>query len=513
MKVFKILFLVLLLWIGFIDLSYSQPNHHGDTDLMNHTTNTITIWIMYDKNAKEGMERAIEAFKETTDNDINIRCRILAWEEAKNIFRNSGTFNKEIQRTGGIFPDIIQVPSTWALHFAAEGILYDLTNEEWIDREFYDSHMWQTSTCQMNDNIYAMPWFLDVRALYYRKDVFRKIGLDEQGSDLKTWDSFIKVCNRIKRDKCKADERIIPETGKQVFLIDEKGGKRISPLAISGFVNMGWNIIHNIIAPHYWGRTNEEIPSLKNENWRENLLETLKPDIKFCHKVANYVPSSDFNRTEIEIQDDFVKGLYAMSFSGTYLISNLKEYYGSNWAKYFGVVHIPTPTTKNGSKLWTSTFCGGSYLGIVNTPCPNPRALEFVKFLSTNENAQILYTSFISQLPALILSQDATANLRRDNPYLPIFLNRKTWKIYPADSAWFKFEEEFKSVIKKEIKPSVQDLVNLIRSFICKFINWISSIIFLAIIAIFQEKIKRSILAFLETLKRLGTRKKEVNNE
>ena len=76
---------------------------------------------------------------------------------------------------------------------------------------------------------YAAPWFIDTRALFYRKDVCEAAGVDPS-VDFDTWDSY-----KVALGKMKGIE------------ID---GVSITPLGMPG--KNDWNVIHNY-APWIWG--------------------------------------------------------------------------------------------------------------------------------------------------------------------------------------------------------------------------------------------------------------------
>jgi len=414
---------------------------------------SITIWVMYENNIKKALDEVIRLFR-VDNSDITVKYIIIPWENAYDIFRNETKLKDEIQSNKNP-PDIIQVPSTWASHFIHEGFLLELTNNQWIDRKLYFDDAWET--CIDRDIVYALPWFIDVRVLYYRKDILKEIGCSKD--DLITWESFENVCNKIKDRNIKLGIQVIPTTGEKVFLPSSniKSEKNIMPLGIEAFSELGWNTIHNIIAPHYWSKRGGREIDINDAIEEGNVIvpPSFQEDVDFYIKLVTKYSLVDKKRSHDEIQDNFVNGLYAMYFFGPSLISKLKQKWGEQWTDYFGIAEIPQ------MKIGHFTFIGGGHLGIYRDSPSKSEALKFIKFLSTNQTAQLTYSTYISQIPAL-------KNLRDKSNYNEAFLHVSTWKKYPHNKIWFIIEEKLP---KKIVKESRTGLIERALKKVIKFLK------------------------------------------
>ncbi len=153
-----------------------------------------------------------------------------------------------------------------------------------------------------------------------------------------------------------------------------------------------------------------------------------------------------------EVQDGFVKGLYAMHFSGPFLRNELKQRWGNEWDRYFGISQIPGHYT----------FVGGSHLGIYRNSSSIPEALEFLRFLTTDQKAQTKYASIISQLPALGLALQGLQN----TPGCDVFLHFPTWRTYPFHHRWFEIEREPPGKINGGIRGRIIEIIIHIISFL-----------------------------------------------
>ncbi|GAB4318031.1 ABC transporter substrate-binding protein [Pseudothermotoga elfii] len=98
-------------------------------------------------------------------------------------------------------PDVVNLNTTWAIDFAAQGALRpldDLINHE--DKELYWEKLWKATV--LNGNSYAFPWYASIPILMYNRDMFERAGLDPDNPP-KTWDEVFEY-SRIIRAKLDA---------------------------------------------------------------------------------------------------------------------------------------------------------------------------------------------------------------------------------------------------------------------------------------------------------------------
>ena len=97
--------------------------------------------------------------------------------------------------------------------------------------------MWQTTQLQGTDGTYAVPWFTEARAIYYRKDVLKKAGIDP-ATAFTDVNAFQQTLQTIK-DK--------------VPTID---GKPISPFGMPG--KKAFDLVHHVM-PFVWDNGGAEL--------------------------------------------------------------------------------------------------------------------------------------------------------------------------------------------------------------------------------------------------------------
>lgn len=98
---------------------------------------------------------------------------------------------------GDAMPDIFQLGSTWVPEFVALGALIDLgpnlADSRLIDeRQFFSGIM---NANIIDDTIYGVPWYVDTRVLFYRKDLLERAGFSQPP---RTWSQWKEAMRRIK---------------------------------------------------------------------------------------------------------------------------------------------------------------------------------------------------------------------------------------------------------------------------------------------------------------------------
>ena len=92
---------------------------------------------------------------------------------------------------GGETPDVSQMGTTWMGEFAATGALEEVPDS--IDMEsFFEG---ARNTAIIDDKPMGVPWYVETRLLYYRKDIADKAGITEPP---KTWDELKEMATALK---------------------------------------------------------------------------------------------------------------------------------------------------------------------------------------------------------------------------------------------------------------------------------------------------------------------------
>lgn len=99
--------------------------------------------------------------------------------------------------SGGL-PDICQLGNTWIPEFAQLGALVPLQAHvdasRVVDRRDYFDGIWNTNL--VDGQLVGVPWYVDTRLLFYRKDLLRAAGVT---APPRTWDEFRAALAAVKR--------------------------------------------------------------------------------------------------------------------------------------------------------------------------------------------------------------------------------------------------------------------------------------------------------------------------
>jgi ABC-type glycerol-3-phosphate transport system substrate-binding protein len=98
----------------------------------------------------------------------------------------------ETMFSGGVFPDVVYIPTLWSKRHAAMGHAYDLTNalpKELIG-DYFDGPL---AAVTYNGRVIGLPYTTDCLDLFYNKEMIQKAGIQMPASEAQawTWEQFI----------------------------------------------------------------------------------------------------------------------------------------------------------------------------------------------------------------------------------------------------------------------------------------------------------------------------------
>lgn len=98
---------------------------------------------------------------------------------------------------GGTLPDVIQLGNTWVPEFAALGALERLESYcevSGLDTTTCFPGVWDTNVIE--GELYGVPWYVDTRIVFYRRDLLARAGYPEMPG---SWDEWRRAMEAIKR--------------------------------------------------------------------------------------------------------------------------------------------------------------------------------------------------------------------------------------------------------------------------------------------------------------------------
>lgn len=257
---------------------------------------------------------------------------------------------------GGIPPDVSQMGTTWMAEFAAMGALDALderaaTSPTANPEAFFPGSL---HTCEVDGRLYGIPWYVDTRVLFYRKDLLAAVGFSHPPT---TWEEMKTVATRLSRQKT--------TDGKKAYGIS-LGSRGWTDLLMAVWQNGGDPL-----------RPSETAYFEAMLYYRSFFQEGLTPSKEGA---------------DVDIYHAFRTGYLPMFVSGPWMVElvgkELPELNG-RW----GVSLLP------GKKTRTS-FVGGSNLVVYKDSKKKDLAFKFLEFLSDPKN-QVEWMRITTDLPSV----------------------------------------------------------------------------------------------------------------
>ncbi len=96
---------------------------------------------------------------------------------------------------GEALPDLAQLGNTWVPEFVALNALQPLDDRlqasAVVQRDDYFSGIWQTNVVEGRS--YGVPWYVDTRLLFYRRDLLAALGFDHAPRDWAEWRTMMRA--------------------------------------------------------------------------------------------------------------------------------------------------------------------------------------------------------------------------------------------------------------------------------------------------------------------------------
>uniref|UniRef100_A0A832DEJ6 Extracellular solute-binding protein n=1 Tax=Ignavibacterium album TaxID=591197 RepID=A0A832DEJ6_9BACT len=155
---------------------------------------TIKFWAMGSE--AEQVSKILPEFEKKYPN-IKVKVQQIPWTAAQEklitAFASDNT------------PDICQLGNTWIPQFASLNAIISLdkfiARSEIVKPGKFFSGIWETNIIE--NKVYGIPWYVDTRLMFYRKDVFERAGFKNPP---KNWDELYTLCVRIKETQKTKDK-------------------------------------------------------------------------------------------------------------------------------------------------------------------------------------------------------------------------------------------------------------------------------------------------------------------
>ena len=322
-------------------------------------------------------------------------------------------------------PDVIEYGNTDTAGYVKDGGLADVTKEftGWSEAKHTDPTAKQSVT--VDGKIYGAPYFVGVRALYYRTDVFKELGLDVP----KTQGELISTAKRIRQ--AKPDLYGLAVGGAYTYgampfiwsnggeLAGGKGGSYVSAID-SQAAQKGIKAYTSLFG-------DDNCPAAKCAGMGGNDTVTA-----FASGKAGMAIGGDFSHAAIEAGK--IKGKYAV---------------------------VPLPGVKSGSVA--PAFAGGNNIGVLKSTSHRTLAVDLMEQLTSKKTQAELFDA-MGFLPTY---SDVRDDVAKKEPFVAPFVKTLAAgaKFVPASPAWAQIDASlvlptmFQEVVsgKKDVAAASKD--------------------------------------------------------
>ncbi len=147
--------------------------------------NRLVVWAM----GEEGKKIALMARQFEAENPgVTVETQAIPWDAAHAKLLTSVV--------GNIPPDISQMGTTWMAEFVAMGALEPLDERAAAATSAKPELFFPGSlqTCYVDGKLYGVPWYVDTRVLFYRKDLLNDVGFSRPPQ---TWEELKTAAKRL----------------------------------------------------------------------------------------------------------------------------------------------------------------------------------------------------------------------------------------------------------------------------------------------------------------------------
>jgi multiple sugar transport system substrate-binding protein len=334
----------------------------------------ITFWAMGAEGGQ--IQKMVPEFENQTG--IKVRIQSIPWTAAQEKLITAFASNN--------LPDAFQLGNTWIPEFTALHAIEDL--DPWIspqggiDRENYFQGIWDTN--EIDSVIYGIPWYIDTRIFFYRKDILERAGFL---SFPKTWDELYSLCRKIKKTS--------PDSDRYPIYIPTN---EWAPFVIFG-LQAGSSIL----------KENNSYGDFSGDSFRKAFSYL----IRFHEEHLAPIGISQVTN----IYQAFAEGYLAMYISGPWNIPEFKRAMTGPLQNQWMTASLPGPEPG----LPGISLAGGSSLVMAGRSTQKENVWKWFEYLSLPAT-QIRFYDLTSDLPAV---REAWKDpLLKDDPFMKAFFTQ-----------------------------------------------------------------------------------------
>jgi multiple sugar transport system substrate-binding protein len=296
---------------------------------------------------------------------IHVRVQSMPWSAAHEKLLTSFV--------GESSPDVAQLGNTWVPEFTAIHALEPLdgyaARSRVVQPDAFFRGIWDTNV--IDDTTFGIPWYVDTRVIFYRRDLLRRAGYDSIPS---TWAGWRAAMEAVKRQQGANRYAIFLPTnewaqpmilGLQAGSPILKDGGRYGAFADSAFAHA---------FDFYLGLFRDGLAPVAGTN-----------------DIAN-------------VYQEFARGMFAMWITGPWNVGEMKKRLPADLQNAWATSPLPGPTGDSSGV----SLAGGSSIVIFKASAHRSAAWKLVEYLSRPQQ-QLRFSRLTGDLPASIAAwQDSS---------------------------------------------------------------------------------------------------------
>ncbi|WP_327003598.1 extracellular solute-binding protein [Dactylosporangium sp. NBC_01737] len=367
------------------------------TDGADKQTGALRVWLFDEPNRAPKDKVVNDAIAEFTaaHKDVSVEVTYIAVNTRSERFK--GAFNDPSSA-----PDVVEYGNTDLPEYVAAGGLAEVGKDVdgWAEGKDLGADLRASAT--IDGKLYGVPWYVGVRALYYRTDVFSELSLNPPTSQA----DLVAAARQIRAKK--------PE------LFGLAVGGKYTFAALPFVWDAGGDL-----ATKSGDTYTAAINSAQSRVGVKAYTDLIKAD--------NCPPQQCADLTGGKTVELFASGKAGMAILGNFNRAAVEA--GAAKGKY---AVVPLPGTKPGSVA--PAFAGGNNLGVMKSSQRRTLAADFMKLLASRKYQQQMYTA-MGNLPTLT---SARTELAGREPFLKPFMDTIAagTRFVPLHPGWGKIDAQ-----------------------------------------------------------------------
>ncbi|MEX2190377.1 MAG: sugar ABC transporter substrate-binding protein [Bacteroidota bacterium] len=336
-------------WVGILLLVMTALSceHSADRSV------TVVFWAM--GNEGEYVQKLLPRFEQENPG-IKVKVQQIPWTAAHEKLLTAFA--------GNSLPDVCQLGNTWVPEFSMLNALEDL--DPWIERSDaikpgnYFTGIWETNV--IDESTFGIPWYVDTRLLYYRKDLFERAGYTRPP---KTWSEWHDLSVKIKH--------LAGENNYAVFLPTNEWAPFVAVGLQSGSTLLKENNQYGDFSGPEFTRAFEFLMTFYKEG--------LAP-IGVTHVTSIY--------------QGMAEGFFSMYITGPWNIGEFRRRFPEHLKDQWMTAPLPGPVEDHPGV----SLAGGSSLVLFRSSDMKAEAWKLIEYLS-NVEQQVEFYGITGDLPAV----------------------------------------------------------------------------------------------------------------